>query len=165
MLQDVFHGHAGDELRLLIDRFEGGGFTLSLLDEISREVTSLRLQNELVACHIGSPDLEPFSNADGARGLLIFGGLRARADSTALGEYPKVVADFLQQQKNTSRRDSRPTSGGSVSCICVSPLTADHQWEIALSLWNDSFSGQRDDSEDPGPYRDQCTAIHAAANL
>jgi hypothetical protein len=164
-LQDVFHGHDGYELRLLIDRFDGGGFTLPLLDEISSEVTSLRLQNELVACHVGSPDLEPFSDADGARSLLIFGGLRAKADSTALGEYPSVVAEFLQQQKNISRRDSRPTSGGSVSRICVSPLTEDHQWEIALSLWNDSFSDQRGADDDPGPYRDQRTAIHAAANL
>lgn len=164
-LHDAFYSQEGDELRQLIKRFDGGGFTLALLDEITVEVESLRLQDELVACHVGSPDLAPFSDTDGARGLLVFGGLRARADSVALGEYPQVVAEFLEERKSSNHRDTQPTSGGSVSRICTSPLTEDHQWEIALSLWNDSFSAHRDDTEDPGPYRDQRTAIYAAAAL
>jgi hypothetical protein len=167
-LLEEFYTEAGDALRDAMRRPESRGFSLRLLDRFTTRVKCLSDRDELVACHIGSPTADPFETSHGPRSLLVFHGLRARGDSMAFGEYPDVVVEWLTRPNPAAFRAIVTTTapGGAVVPICESVLTEQHQWEIALALWNDSFVGVGSrDTEDPGPYRDQRTAILAAASL
>lgn len=166
-LLEEFYSDAGDALRAAIGRPEGRGFSMRLLDRFTTRVKCLIDRDALVACHVGSPSTDPFETTHGPRSLLVFHGLRARGSSVAFGEYPDAVVEWLTQRDPMASRVA-PTAppGGVVIPICQSPLLEQHQWEIALALWEDSFVGvDPRNPEDPGPYRDQRNAILAAASL
>lgn len=163
-LLEEYYSEAGDELRtLVVDAVKGSGFTLGLIDELDRIAAELLARDTPTACHVGSPDMNVFEEERDARSLLIWSGLKARAGSVALAEYPAIVAEVLAgEQKRERLRLHTSLSGGLISVICDDPGLEPHQWEIALTLWEDSFEN---DETNPGPYRDQRTAILAAAEL
>jgi hypothetical protein len=164
-LLDEYYSERGSTLRkLAIDVSTGSSFRLRTLNIIETEARRLLARNELLACHVGSPDLKALELNEGPVPLIIWHGLRARRNSVGFGEYPHVFYDYwteiIANRRGEWIRDI--SSGATLIPVCESPSLEPHQWEIAITLWDDSFTGNEND---PGPYRDQKAAIHAAARL
>jgi hypothetical protein len=168
-LWQVFDSDRGDGVRHALKHCIVRGFKFRMFNEFVNEVRwhqAVSLNSELVACHIGSPNLHPFGAANGPRSLLIRHGIMAEKDVVAWGQYPHVVAEWvISTNQNSGDRGILDESGvgGQVSRIGDVPTGVDEsfKWELALTLWNDSFAA----GEDAGPYRDQLTALQAAAVL
>lgn len=143
-------------------------FSLKTLDAIDLDVRLYMQQREMYACYIGSSGLDAFDTSQGPRPLLIWYGIRTCENYTALGEYPDLVAKWLEDcvTRNT-RWPTVSKPGGVLMRICESPLMDDMQWLLALKLWEDSFA-QTDversvaTEEDTSPFRDWVVAINAA---
>lgn len=170
-LYETFLTDAGDAMRYQLSRPENRDYRLADLDRLEVDATYLLKQRDMIACHVGSSGMDPFATDQGPRSLLIYNGLRAYSvkGGTAMGEYPAVLVEWFQCKHEEKKRERfhSPASGGVVVPICESVLTEDYQWETALRLWEESFadSPSRDPDEDPGPFRDQRTAIMAASAL
>lgn len=162
-LADEYFSDRGETLRRhACDPLTGSNFRMRTLDEIERTARKMLEQDTLLACHVGSYAMNPFDTSEGPRPIIIWHGLRARRDSVAFGEYPEIVCAWLKDLDALRKKSfvSPPAPGGVVLPVCENPGLDSHQWETALTLWNDSFG-----DDDPGPYREQADAIHAAANL
>jgi len=165
-LIEEYFSERGDTLRKhACDPLIGSHFRMGLLDEIDEETRQLLARDTLMACHLGGPDTTVFETEEGLRPVIIWNGIRALRGSFGLGEYPQVACEWFSRQDEERKRNSlvrTSTPGGAVIPICENPGLDPHQWETALVLWDESFANSKDD---PGPYRDQKTAIHAAATL
>jgi len=165
-LAEEYFSERGDTLRKhACHPLTGSHFRMKLLDELEEETRQMLGRSAMMACHLGGPDTKVFETEEGLRPVIIWNGIRAKRNSTGLGEYPQIVCEWFNQQDDERKRNSlvrTPPPGGAVIPICESPGLDQLQWETALVLWDESFNNGKDD---PGPYRDQATAIIAAANL
>lgn len=167
-LVDEYFSANGEETRLLaVDPIIGSGFSLGLLDEFDTEAARMLGRSAVMACHLGGPGTRVLETHEGLRPILVWDGIRAQAGSVGFGEYPQILCEWFasqaeQRKRDTVRHAATALPGGAVVPVCESPGLDDQQWETALVLWNESFD---DDKDDPGPYRDQATAIRAAASL
>ena len=164
-LLDEYYSERGETLRKrAVDVTTGSSFSLRTLEDIESEARRLLARNEMLACHVGSSDLKALELNEGPVPLIIWHGLRVRRNSVGFGEYPQTFCDYWAEVVRDQRRGrlSGYDFGATLEPICESPGLEPHQWEIAITLWDDSFANAGDDS---GPYRDQRTAIRAAAKL
>lgn len=164
-LVDEYFSARGDNLRKHVcDPLLGSHFRMRLLEEIEEDARRMLGRDVMMACHLGGPDTKVFETDEGLRPIIIWNGIRARRGSTGLGEYPQIVCEWFAQQNEERKRSlvKHTSPGGTVVPICENPGLNPQQWETAITLWEDSFAAGKDD---PGPYRDQETAILAAANL
>jgi len=162
-LLDEFYSERGDVLRKLAgDPVAGSGFSLGLIDDLDAHAARLIAHSTPTACCVSSPDIEVPDIGQGPRPLIVWSGLKTRSGSVAFGEHPLVVSEWLVRQQERPDRFARREPGVRVTPICASPGLEPYQWDTAITLWTDSLTT---DAQDPGPYRDQATAIHAAATL
>lgn len=162
-LVDEYFSERGETLRRhACSPLLGSNFRMQTLDDIEKTARAMLAQDTMLACHIGSYAMEPFDTSEGPRAAIIWDGIRARLGSVAFGEYPEIVCAWLKDLDTLRKQNfvSPPAPGGVVLPVCENPGLDAHQWDTALTLWNDSF-----DSDDPGPYRDQRNAMHAAMHL
>jgi len=165
LVEEYFSERGNTLRRHACDTLTGSHFRMNLLDEIDEEVRRMLGRDVMLACHLGGPDTTVFDTDEGPRPIIVWNGIRAKRGHTGLGEYPQIVCEWFAQQGEERKRHHIVTPtlpGGAVVPICENPGLDQHQWETALVLWEESFTN---DKEDPGPYRDQKTAIFAAADL
>ena len=164
-LLDEYYSESGETLRkLAVDVTTGSSFRLRILEDIETEARRMLARTEILACHVGSCDLNALELNEGPVPLIVWHGLRARRNGVGFGEYPQAFYDYWEEiiQNRRGGRLRNLSSGAILKPICESPGLEPHQWEIAITLWDDSFAN---DEQNPGPYREQRAAIHAAATL
>jgi len=163
-LAQEYYSPESESFRRTVAQVRNRAFGFDVIDGIDDFVRRLVTNRETVTCHVGSPDLHPFSTEQGPRSLLVWHGLRVRGDNVAFATYPEPVAAWLADSGTERGRGFAITATGGGIVVPVAPGVdlAPHQWETAMALWEDSFDRNEDD---PGPYRDQRTAILAAADL
>ena len=166
-LIEEYFGPKAENFRKEACKVTTPSFSLKTLDALDADVRLYMKQQTPYACYIG-PINDAFDTSQGPRPLLMWYGTRARETYAALGEYPDLVAAWMEDCVTQNTRwpiVSKP--GGPLVRICESPSMDEMQWSLALKLWEDSFS--QTDAEHTtakedviSPYRDWAVAIDAA---
>jgi hypothetical protein len=164
-LQEEYYSERGDLLRsLVVDPIVGSGFTFDLLERLEAEALTMLARDTPLVCHVVGFEIRSYETREGVLPVVIGYGIRARRNSIVFGEYPQIFCEWAA----TVDRERHPNIVTQLSSrvrlvpVCENPGLEPHQWETAVALWEDSLEN---DDNDPGPYRDQATAIHAAATL
>ncbi len=158
-------GHVAAAETLAVD-----AYTASLFEDWVRTFENNLIDDEPRTCYVGSISTRMRPGQTDPRTLIIARGMRTPlteygfADS-GFAVFPNVVARVMKLEQEESRNGTwgtTPVCGGQVSLLTFGlPELTEEQWQIAISLWRESFEYVEDDPL----YRDFANVINAAAGL
>jgi hypothetical protein len=144
--------------------------TASLFEDWVRTFENNLVDDEPRTCYVGSISTRMRPGQTDPRTLVVARGIRTPLTAHGFADsgfaiFPNVVARVLKLDQEESRSGTwgtTPVCGGHVSLLTFGlPDLTEEQWQIAISLWRESFEYV----EDEPLYRDFANAIIAAAGL
>lgn len=144
--------------------------TASLFEDWVRTFENNLTDVEPRTCYVGSASTRMRPGEIDPRTLIIGRGMRTPVTGHGFSDsgfaiFPNVVARAMKLEQDDSRSDLLGTTrvcGGHVSLLDFGlPDLTEEQWQIAISLWRESFEYV----EDEPLYRNFTNAINAAAGL